>query len=351
MQVLLRAAFHIFELRDRVTRIAIVVDSDTSVDLEAVVSLLDPWRAWLQVTDVLVTHTYPGETWLERVASNGAQAFSAISERPVFSRDLEDAASHLGLLFSGCDYPSDANRSTAFFHEMSHHHFELGGFNEWNKSPGIHSASVLQHISAANCMTHFPRYVIDDLSARRAATGSRLAALDVGCGAVSRLRWGALRGLLHITGIDPLSSIYEILLAHHGLDRLRHIKVDHSITAGAEDLHRHVANESIDFAYCCNALDHVEDPRVVIERISQTLRPGALFALEFATCEGTRQQWQQLHQFDLFLDTDSGELMCQKSDGHLDKLVPRGVGLDVEKVIEASDDHTVVVLRSSGNLD
>jgi 2-polyprenyl-3-methyl-5-hydroxy-6-metoxy-1,4-benzoquinol methylase len=346
MQVLLRAAFHIFSLRDKVGRIAIVVDSDTAIDLSTIVAFLRPWRAWLQVTDVLVTHADPDGQWLERIASNGAQALLVISERPEFGCDLEKEAGRFGLLLAGSDYPSGASRSTSLFHEMSHHHFELGGFNEWNKSAGIHSSSVLQHISAANCMTHFPRYVVDDLHEGRAAVGRRLDALDVGCGAISRLRWGALQGLLNITGIDPLLDAYKIIVGYHGLDRLPHIEVDRAITAGAEDLHRHVANESIDFAYCCNALDHVEDPRIVVERVAQTLRPGALFALEFATCEGSRQEWRQLHQFDLFLDADSRELMCRDREGHLDTLVPGGVRLTVNKVIVATNDHTIVVLQS-----
>jgi SAM-dependent methyltransferase len=344
MHALLRAAFHIFTARDRVSRVAIVVDPDSGLDPDAIVILLHPWRAWLHITDVLVAPKEPTADWLERTI-NGAQALLVISEQPEFCSDFESIADQVGLLFVRSDYVTDTERSTALMQEVSHHHFELGGFNEWNGGHGTYSTFVLQHMSTANCIMQFPQYMIDDLRSRRVEYGRPLDALDIGCGALSRLRWGALQGLCHVTGVDPLLAVYELVLAYHGLDLLPSIKVDRAITAGAEALHQYVAKESIDFAYCCNALDHVENPSVVIERIADAMRPEALFALEFFTREGSRQEWQQLHQFDLFLDTSGSELMCQWRDGRVHKLVPQGAQLMLERVIHATDDHTSVVLR------
>lgn len=326
-----------------------VVDSDTGIDVETIVTVLGPWRTWLQVTDIIVTNTSPDDRWLERVGSTGAEAVFLITEQPEFGSELKSAAEELGLLFAGSYYPTDGDHLAAFFHEMSHHHFELGGLNEWTNEGSLHGPSVLQHLSVANSISHFPAYTVDELCARRAAAGRRLDALDIGCGAISRLRWGAVRGLVHVTGIDPLLSLYQVILAYHGLDRLPFIEVNRAIAAGAENLHCHVADGSIDFAYCCNALDHVEDPPLVIERLAGVLRPGALFALEFATREGSRQGWQQLHQFDLFLDGDSREIMCERHDGRIDRLIPEGVELWVKNVVWSTDDHTAVVLqRGSG---
>lgn len=349
MQVLLRAAFHLSRLRSsEIARVAIVADADTEVRADTVMTLLHPWRSWLEITDLLVTRDALSDGWVSSAMNNGAQAISIISERPEFSSPIEDVASQKGIRVSRSDYSTGSERSAALLHEMSHHHFEIGGLNEWDGSVVQYAPYVLQHISAANCIRHFPQYVIDDLRAHYTVLGRPIEALDVGSGPISRLRWGALNGLLHICGVDPLLDIYDILLTHHGLNQLPSIKVDRPMTARAEDLEQHITIDSLDFAFCCNALDHVEDPPTVVAQIARALRPGALFALEFATREGSRQEWRQLHQFDLFLDKDRGELMCQWRDGRLDVLIPENTPLVLDRIVIDNDDYTAVVLRCDG---
>ena len=347
MQVLLRAAFHLSALRgeDPPPRVAIVVDSDTGIDVDAVTALLRPWRSWLKITDVLVTDTDPGDTWLAMIASHGVKAVSIISVRPEFTGPLEGTVHRHGLKALSGAYPDDTGRTNALFHEMAHHHYELGGLNEWDGATVQYAPHVLKHISAANCILYFPQYMIDELRALHQRLGRPIEALDIGSGSISRLRWGALQGLLHVTGVDPLLDIYDLILTHHGLDRLPSIRVDRAINANAESLDRHVAADSFDFAFCCNALDHAEDPPAVVGQLARALRPGGTFALEFATREGSRQDWQQLHQFDLFLDESHSEVMCQWRGGRRAPLVPTGAPIALDRVVMATDDYTAVVLR------
>jgi SAM-dependent methyltransferase len=187
----------------------------------------------------------------------------------------------------------------------------------------------------------------DELRAGSQKLGRPLESLDIGSGPISRLRWGALQGLLHVTGVDPLIDIYDIIM-NHGVDRLPAIRVDRAINTDAENLNSHVAVGSIDFAFCCNALDHVVDPPAVVAQLARALRPGAPFALEFATREGLRQAWQQLHKFDLFLDAERSKIMCQWHDGRVDGLVPKDASLVLDRVVMADDDYTIVVLRHDG---
>ena len=348
MQVLLRAAFHLSGLRDgRRARVAIVVDGNTGIRADAVTALLRPWRSWLEIIDLLVTDANPGNGWLDVVAANGAQTVSIISERPEFISPLEDAVHQRGLDVLGSDYPTKPERTVALFHEMAHHHYEIGGLNEWDGAAVLYAHHVLKHISAANCIGNFPQYMINELRTRYEALGRPIEALDIGSGPISRLRWGALQGLLHVTGVDPLLDIYDIVMAYHQLDQLSSIRVDRAINANAENLDRHITAGSFDFAFCCNALDHVEDPPAVIAQLAYVLRSGAQFALEFATREGSRQEWRQLHQFDLFLDANQSKLMCQWRDGRLDGLIPKGTPLVLEQVVVATKDYTVVILRRS----
>ncbi|MGA2162960.1 MAG: methyltransferase domain-containing protein [Solirubrobacteraceae bacterium] len=346
MQVLLRAIYHLSAMRgDSTARVAIVVDGETGICADAVVALLHPWRSWLEIADVLVTDTNPGDGWLDMICAGGVTTVSVVSERTEFATALQSAVQGHGLDALGSDYPTDGGRTSALFAEMAHHHYELGGVNEWDGATVQFAPQVLKHISAANCIAYFPQYILDELRASRQTLGRPLEALDVGSGPISRLRWGAVQGLLHVIGVDPLIDIYDVIMRYHGLDRLPAIRVDRAINANAEDLDSHVAAGSIDFAFCCNALDHVEDPPAVIAQLAHALRPGALFALEFATREGSRQSWQQLHQFDLFVNAEQTEIMCQWHDGRVDALVPRDAPLVLDRIVMTADDYTVAVLR------
>lgn len=349
MQVLLRAVYHLSALRSGSTaRTAIVVDADAGISADTVMALLHPWRSWLHVVDVLVTDRNPEKDWLDVIAASGVMTVSVISDRAEFSTPLKSAIHQRGLHALGSDYPADSGRIYALFHEMAHHHYEIGGLNEWDGATVQFAPHVLKNISAANCMAYFPQYMTDELRASSQKLGRSIEALDIGSGPISRLRWGAIQGLLHVTGVDPLTDIYDVIMRHHGLDRLPAIRVDRAINADAEKLNCHVAAGSIDFAFCCNALDHVVDPAAVVAQLGRALRPGAPFALEFATREGSRQAWQQLHKFDLFLNAEQSEIMCQWHDGRVDALVPTDASLVLDRVVMADDDYTIAVLRRAG---
>lgn len=347
MNLVLRSAFHLSRLRDaECARVALLVDSQAGVRSDTVMSLLHPWRSWLEIAEL---HTAPAvtEERLEGLAGTGITALAAISERAEFVVPVERFALSHGIAFVPCGYETASPRDAAFLHEVTHHHYELGGLNEWDGAPAQYSTPVLQTLSAANCDRHFPMYVAERLQARHRAMRRPVEALDIGCGPVSRLRWGMLQGLLHVTGVDPLLDAYAVLLRYHGLDLLHGIGADRAIADGAEALEDHIPANSIEFAYSCNALDHVEDPRTVIGQIGRVLRPGGVLALEFATREGSRQDWLQLHQFDLYWDLRYDELMCQRQDGRAEALIPPGVGLQLDEIVVADADYTVAVLSAS----
>lgn len=345
MQVLLRTAFHLSRLRGTDgLRVVVLVDKETGVRADTVASSLRPWRTWLDVTEILVSADPPADSWVRAVAEGGAQVVAMVSERQPFVKPIAEAATVSGLRTVYSGYETGGPHDAALFHEMAHHHYELGGLNEWDGAPVQYAIPVLQNLSAVNCIRHFPAYMIERLRSQRAQLGRPVEALDVGSGSISRLRWGALQGLIHITGVDPLLELYDLVLAHHGLDQLPSIRVDRAISANAENLERHVAADSFEFAYCCNALDHVQDPAAVVAQIARALRPGGVFALQFATREGSRQGWRQLHRFDLFLDPEGGQLICERPDGRRSPLVSESADLQIAEVVLANDDYTVAVL-------
>jgi SAM-dependent methyltransferase len=342
----MRTIFHLSRLRGTdFIRIAMLIDDQTGVRADAVVRLLSPWRSWLEITNALATSTSPTELWFNDVAENEVVAVAIISDRLEFVNSAEHEAHARGLRIVNGAYEASTPRDTALLQEMAHHHFELGGVNEFDGAPVQYAIPVLQSLSAANCARYFPMYMLDKLRGDSARLGRRIEALDVGSGPISHLRWGAIEGFLHVTGVDPLHDVYDIVLAYHGLDPLPSIQVDRAITANAENLDQHVPAASFGFAYCCNALDHVENPPEVVAQIARALRPGGRFALQFATREGSRQNWQQLHQFDLFLNPSSDKLMCQGRDGRTEALVPEATELELDAVVVSHPDYTVVTLK------
>lgn len=88
---------------------------------------------------------------------------------------------------------------------MLHHDYELGGCNDYANTEAHASPWVLRMLSTAHCRRQFPSAFAPYLDALWHERGGRaLETIDVGCGALSRLRSGALTGRLRVTGVDPL---------------------------------------------------------------------------------------------------------------------------------------------------
>lgn len=66
--------------------------------------------------------------------------------------------------------------------------------------------------------------------------------------------------------------------------------------------------------------------------------------LDFHTKEGSRQNWKQLHQFDLYLD-EQDRPVCQTQDGLLRPLIPEETDLFLREVVAHTEDYTVVIFE------
>jgi SAM-dependent methyltransferase len=200
-------------------------------------------------------------------------------------------------------------------------------------------------LSITHCHRQFPAYVAPYLQALRRENGGRpLEAIDVGCGPVSRLRWGALNGLLRVTGVDPLLDMYAVVLERHGLTALPSIRCAREVSAGAEEIPRLLPAGGYDFAYSSNALDHTEDPAAIVRSLGGCVRPGGFVALEVFTREGSREKWWQLHQFDMYVD-DMGQFVCEDRNKQVTPLFPPGCDFEVLETPIKHDMVTAVVAR------
>ena len=141
-------------------------------------------------------------------------------------------------------------------------------YNEWSQKDALSSPWILRMLSATHCRRQFPHYVVSHLETlRQAANGRTLEAIDIGCGPISRLRWGQLAGYLRVTGVDPLLDMYAVLHERHGLNGIPSLRCAREISAFAETLTEHLPAAGYDFAYSSNALDHTSDPAGIVRSL------------------------------------------------------------------------------------
>jgi SAM-dependent methyltransferase len=242
------------------------------------------------------------------------QILIAICSDIAIQHALQATSTAIGMHCITPDFPAAGTLDADLLREVSFFDFEFGGKNEWDGAETRYAASCLRQLSSTHCREYYPEWAFEPLlrTGGRARNGP-LKVMDIGCGPVSVLRWGAIHGEISITGVDPILDMYALMLARHGFDALPKIHCDHEISGFAEDLDRLLPDEDFDVIYTQNSLDHTQQPAQVIEIIGRKLAPNGLAVFQVATREGTRQKWDQLHKTDIY--TKQGVLMYAHQDG------------------------------------
>jgi SAM-dependent methyltransferase len=296
--------------------------------------IFQPWSDWCRVYKL---HDCERPTLGVLCLADPANESSLVKVRALGSQ------SFLTVLDSGFEGLTGLDR--AFVQEISHHDFEIGGKNEWDGAPVKHSPHILRLLSEVHCRDYFPMSIWPELMERQRLRGEHLQALDVGCGPLSWLRYGALQNLLTVTGVDPLLDAYDIVLARHGLSGLNSIRPAHRIVAQVESL-PDVAPQlehRFDFIWTNNALDHIENPDIAVRAMAFALRADGFAIVQVATNEGTRQRWTQLHRFDIDLRGD--HVIATDREGRCLPLIGPGCALRLSDVLEHSGQGLSVIAR------
>jgi SAM-dependent methyltransferase len=283
------------EVKQGALDLALIVDESEKSEIE-IARLLSPWK-WVNVAVcVKPSRLSLVSEWL-RTTSRSERAITCFSSDPLVRRMVSDlAGSRCKLIHADVPlYPSWENDA---YRELCHHDYELGGVNEWDGAPTQHAVHMLRRLSRWHSRREFPFWAFPD--------GPRLGlkAIDVGCGPVTMLRWGALNWRMEVTGVDPLIDLYEVLAARHGFDSAQDALPKHRLSIMGEDMLMHIRERSFDFIYTNNALDHALRPEVVMDNILRIVAPGGRAAISLATREGTRQGWDQFHQTDIWSEPD-----------------------------------------------
>lgn len=284
--------------------------------------MLKPWSSWL------------------RILSCGAQAPAELRSRQVviaIGPDTETTKASFVIgddtkaLKAKCERVGATCIVPEFFplgtldndliREVSFFDAELSGKNEWDGAPTKYSTGFCTIFSSTHCRDSFPAWAF-----AQPPTGRRpMKVMDIGCGPISMLRWGAIQGDLTITGLDPILDMYTLILSRHGLDALEKIRCDREVNGFAEDLDTLVPDNDYDVVFTRNALDHTQDPAHVIDCIGRRLAPHGIAAIMVAEREGTRQGWDQLHKTDIYLENNI--LMYARQHTPPQPLVSKACGL------------------------
>jgi SAM-dependent methyltransferase len=311
----------------------------TPLDLER---MLLRSRHWIEIGEVVACSASACDDALGQAADGLIDVIAAGA--PDVAQALLRRAESGGRTAFANVLPALGTDANNFVREVSHHDFENGGVNEWDGAPTRYSKWILQGLSAVHCESFFPGYALPSiLSLYRQRGETPLSALDIGCGPMSRLGWGAVHGLLSVTGLDPLLEMYLIISCRHGHQDLPHALPKHSISLRAEsvDLDRYAG--AFDLIYTNNALDHTQDPAEVMRRMGRLIRPDGLFIAQVATDEGTRQKWDQLHQFNMRME--GPHFIAEPRSRRRITMAGPKAEWEIVQVARSSPESTVLVMR------
>jgi SAM-dependent methyltransferase len=342
------AAFHLLKQRrpGQSVELSLLTDNPDGCPRGECERMLSPWSVWASVRDYHVLRGPAGVSLLEGLKVSADHCFIGLADQPAVQDSLRRACAEVGAWFIEPVIPPPETLDVALLWEVSYFDFEYGGKNEWDGQPTQYARETLRLFSATHCKDYFPHFAFAGLGGRTGrGAGGRLKVMDVGCGPISVLRWGALNDLLTLTGVDPLLEMYAVVRARHGLDRLPHIRCGREIPAFAEELDTKDAENDYDVVYTQNALDHTQDPVRVIENIGRKLAPGGAAIIQVATCEGTRQNWKQLHKTDIFLQDQT--LMHRHEDGAEMPLLSKASRLHLKTVHCSSPEWLACTLEKA----
>ena len=338
---LLVCAFNLWRQReqDQVINVDIITDRPEKYPSEYCLKMFAPWNHWMRITSVHAFSPDASEEFWRDTITPGAYVLEAV--QGMYQMDsLRGGCKKIGATLVEPVMPPIGTFEFALLEEIFFHDFELGGRSEFDGQPRQYSAPVLRMLSATHCRLTYPYHAIDGLPHSK----KPWHVMDIGCGPISNLRWGALCGDMIITGVDPLIEMYAVILARHGYDKLPHIRCDTEISAFAENLDEVVPDAAYDMIYTNNALDHTQEPERVVNNFGRKLVPGGRVYLSVNTREGTRENWNQLHKTNIYLNDDNILVYHHQHSAEKPLLSPTS-NLRLTHVWTNNSDYTIVNLE------
>jgi SAM-dependent methyltransferase len=314
MNKLLLCAYHLRKLRPEqgTVHLHVLTDEPEKFPESDCRRMLAPWSTWVSVVPRQSIQPMDVGSLGKLTLRAGEVAIALFNDEALLNA-CRARCEKSGATCIAPEYPPLGGLDNDLVREVAFFDYEFGGKNEWDGAPTRYAAHCLRQLSSTHGKDMYPAWAFQPLLRGPAARQRPLKVMDIGCGPVSILRWGAIQGEISITGVDPNLDMYGLVMARHGLDALPKIRCDRELNGFAEDLETLLPDDDFDIIYTQNALDHTQQPARVIENIARKLAPHGLAVIQVATREGTRQNWDQLHKTDIYLK--NGALMYAHQNG------------------------------------
>lgn len=140
---------------------------------------------------------------------------------------------------------------------------------------------------------------------------ARIRVLDVGAGPVTALGDVWDDKSITIVPVDPLAEAYAKVLDKYGLTPP--VRTRYGL---GESLVEQFGQESFDFAYACNCLDHAVDPVECYRQMLAVLKPGCSLVTFHEANEAEHQHYEGLHQWNF--SVRESRLVAWNHDGQWD---------------------------------
>ncbi|MDR2475036.1 MAG: class I SAM-dependent methyltransferase [Bacteroidales bacterium] len=119
-----------------------------------------------------------------------------------------------------------------------------------------------------------------------------ISILDVGAGPLTSLEKRSESHHVTITAVDALGREYDMILKRHGIDPP--VKTQY---CKGEDISNKFAENSFDFVYARNSIDHCDIPEKAILGMLHVLKKDCYILLEHRENEAERGHYQGFHQW------------------------------------------------------
>ncbi|MBW4463960.1 MAG: class I SAM-dependent methyltransferase [Pegethrix bostrychoides GSE-TBD4-15B] len=344
MNPLLIASYKLSQVSPRPLRILFAKSKRDDFDELYIRNMFSPWTSWAHVIGIVSFENLTKAIELNFIDTPRSRVTSVLvlldSNDQAELGDITHLATSKGVVVITSDFPEFGTLDNDFCREVAHHDFEIGGKNEWDGKLTKYSHYMLRLLSKTHSKDSFPLHVYQELLAIQHQTQAfPLEALDLGCGPLSWLRWGVTQGLLRVTGIDPLLEVYETVLARHGLDLIPHLLPSERHSVRFEEFDHKSVSAKFHLVYTNNALDHTQDPPTVMTQLATVLSPQGIAVVQVATNEGTRQNWDQLHKYDIYYANNV--INCRNQSGDTQTLVSSETPLRLHKIISETDESLI----------
>jgi SAM-dependent methyltransferase len=127
--------------------------------------------------------------------------------------------------------------------------------------------------------------------------------LDVGSGVVSILNGTVTKE--NLISVDPLGGLYECIFDYEKY------KIRPCLPLPAEEM---AFEDKFDIVHMSNAIDHSQDPVKTFDKLWKACKKGGYVILQGFENEGTFENWQGFHQWDISQKDDTLFIRNQKEE-------------------------------------